>query len=45
MLVGLDVGGTFTDAVVVADGRILKINKAGRPNRIWREGMKRPLAG
>ena len=45
MLVGLDVGGTFTDAVVVADGRILKSHKCRTTKPNLMEGIEAALAG
>ena len=45
MLVGLDVGGTFTDAVVVADGRILKSHKCRMTKPNLMEGIEAALAG
>ena len=45
MLVGLDVGGTFTDAVVVAEGRILKSHKCRTTKPNLMEGIEAALAG
>lgn len=45
MLVGLDVGGTFTDAVVVADGRFLKSHKCRTTKPNLMEGIEAALAG
>lgn len=45
MLVGLDVGGTFTDAVVVDEGRILKSHKCRTTKPNLMEGIEAALAG
>lgn len=45
MLVGLDVGGTFTDAVVVDKGRILKSHKCRTTKPNLMEGIEAALAG
>lgn len=45
MLVGLDVGGTFTDAVVVDEGRILKSQKCRTTKPNLMEGIEAALAG